>query len=33
LFPHLYGDLPVAAVIRTFELNLDLDGRHIFPEG
>ncbi len=32
LFPHLYSDLPVAAVIRTFELNLDADGKHLFPE-
>ena len=32
LFPHLYGALPVAAVLRTFELQLDADGLHIFPK-
>jgi uncharacterized protein (DUF952 family) len=33
LFPHLYDDLPVVTVIRTFKLILDADGKHIFPEG
>jgi uncharacterized protein (DUF952 family) len=32
LFPHLYGDLPVAAVHRVDELPLGADGRHVFPE-
>jgi uncharacterized protein (DUF952 family) len=32
LFPHLYGDLPVGAVLRSFDLNLDADGMHVFPE-
>lgn len=32
LFPHLYGDLPIAAVLRTFDLKLDETGKHIFPE-
>jgi uncharacterized protein (DUF952 family) len=31
LFPHLYNDLPVSAVIRTFALNLDAEGKHVFP--
>ena len=31
LFPHLYGALPVAAVLRADPLPLGLDGRHIFP--
>ena len=30
-FPHLYGDLPVSAVLRSFELSLDGDGLHVFP--
>ena len=30
-FPHLYSNLPVAAVIRTSTLQLDPDKRHIFP--
>jgi uncharacterized protein (DUF952 family) len=32
LFPHVYGDLPVAAVRWTAPLPLGPDGRHIFPE-
>ena len=31
LFPHLYGDLDLAAVIRVEPLPLGPDGRHIFP--
>lgn len=33
LFPHLYGDLPVAAVTRVTALTLGPDGRHVFPWG
>lgn len=33
LFPHLYGPLPVAAVLRADLLPLGPDGRHVFPEG
>jgi uncharacterized protein (DUF952 family) len=33
LFPHLYGTLPVAAVLRTAPLPLGADGRHVFPWG
>ncbi len=33
LFPHLYGSLPRAAVIRVDELPLGADGRHVFPAG
>jgi len=32
LFPHLYGDLPMAAVLEVVSLSLDADGRHVFPE-
>ena len=32
LFPHLYGDLPLAAVIAARDLPLDQDGRHAFPD-
>ena len=32
LFPHLYGDLPLAAVTRTWPLPL-AEGAHVFPEG
>lgn len=32
LFPHLYGALPVHAVLRIDDLPLGPDGRHIFPE-
>jgi uncharacterized protein (DUF952 family) len=31
LFPHLYGELPVAAVRRADDLPLGPDGRHRFP--
>lgn len=31
LFPHLYGDLPVAHVAREEALTLGADGRHRFP--
>lgn len=31
LFPHLYGLLPVAAVIQAYDLTLGPDGRHVFP--
>lgn len=33
LFPHLYGELPVAAVTRAADLPLGPDGRHVFPWG
>jgi uncharacterized protein (DUF952 family) len=32
LFPHLYGDLPLTAVIWVKPLSLGEDGRHVFPE-
>ena len=32
LFPHLYGPLPLAAVLWAKPLPLGADGRHIFPE-
>jgi len=31
LFPHLYGTLPVAAVLRIDDLPLGADGMHVFP--
>lgn len=31
LFPHLYGDLPLASVVRFADLPLGADGRHVFP--
>jgi uncharacterized protein (DUF952 family) len=31
LFPHLYGDLALAAVIKVEPLPLGADGRHAFP--
>lgn len=31
MFPHLYGELPLRAVIATHDLPLGPDGRHIFP--
>ncbi|MBB6252569.1 DUF952 domain-containing protein [Nitrospirillum iridis] len=31
LFPHLYGVLPVTAVLRADPLPLGDDGRHVFP--
>src|SRR5579883_867785 len=30
LFPHLYGELPAAAVLRFADLPLGPDGRHVF---
>lgn len=33
LFPHLYGDLPLSAVIGAVDLPLGADGRHRFPDG
>lgn len=32
LFPHLYGPLPMSAVLWTKPLPLGSDGRHDFPE-
>jgi len=32
LFPHLYGALPLNAVLWAKPLRLGADGRHIFPE-
>ncbi|PIW29780.1 MAG: DUF952 domain-containing protein [Rhodospirillales bacterium CG15_BIG_FIL_POST_REV_8_21_14_020_66_15] len=31
LFPHLYGPLPVDAVLAVYDLPLDAAGRHVFP--
>ena len=31
LFPHLYGQLPLAAAVSVDDLPLGPDGRHIFP--
>ena len=31
-FPHLYGAIPMSAVLWTAPLLLDSDGVHIFPE-
>ena len=31
LFPHLYGELELAAVRRVEALPLDAEGRHVFP--
>ena len=33
LFPHLYGPLPVTAVVRVDPLPLGPDGAHVFPAG
>lgn len=33
LFPHLYGSLPVTAVIEATPLPLGPDGLHVFPTG
>jgi uncharacterized protein (DUF952 family) len=33
LFPHLYGPLPLSAVISTAPLPLAHDGRFLFPAG
>lgn len=32
LFPHLYAELPVSAVVSEHPLALDADGRHILPD-
>jgi uncharacterized protein (DUF952 family) len=32
LFPHLYGELPLARVLWVKPLPLAADGRHVFPE-
>jgi uncharacterized protein (DUF952 family) len=32
LFPHLYGDLQLSAVLRVDPLPLDAHGRHVFPK-
>lgn len=32
LFPHLYGELPLAAVLNVEPLPLGDDGFHVFPE-
>ncbi|MFT8246316.1 DUF952 domain-containing protein [Roseomonas sp. BN140053] len=32
LFPHLYGVLPVSAVVFAGHVPLGADGRHVFPE-
>lgn len=32
LFPHLYGELPLGAVLSVEPLPLSKDGRHVFPE-
>ena len=32
LFPHLYADLPLSAVVSEQLLELDADGIHILPE-
>ncbi len=31
VFPHLYGPLPLASVVRIDPLPLGADGRHLFP--
>ena len=31
LFPHLYGALPLEAVVSVDDLPLGADGRHVFP--
>ena len=33
LFPHLYGDLPVSAVVSVEPLRLDADGVQTMPDG
>ena len=33
LFPHLYGELPLAAVRNVQKLPLGPDGVHVFPQG
>ena len=33
LFPHLYGDMPVSAVMETWNLEVDEMGKHLIPGG
>jgi uncharacterized protein (DUF952 family) len=33
LFPHLYGPLPLDAIVSVEPLELNDDNRHILPEG
>jgi len=33
MFPHLYGPLPMTAVVEQFDLPLGADGLHSFPPG
>jgi len=33
LFPHLYAELPVTAVIEAVDISLGADGVHVFPDG
>lgn len=33
LFPHLYGDLPLSAVVWVKAMPLGADGRHVLPAG
>ena len=33
LFPHLYGDLPLTAVVAVDAFQLGADGRHVLPAG
>lgn len=33
LFPHLYGDLPLSAVVGKVVLRLDEQRKHLFPAG
>lgn len=33
LFPHLYGDLPLSAVVSVVEMPVGPEGRHVLPEG
>lgn len=32
LFPHVYGHIPIDAVLRVDPLVLDEDGKHLFPD-
>jgi len=32
LFPHLYDVLPLSAVVRAWDLHLDQNNKHLFPE-